>query len=219
MWFWQDFSNYGVIRGVPEIRYSRNFPRGIIVAFNTSGVEDYMSNHRTTKDNVLLVFLVSVAFLISGIATASPSPSTQEEGHVIPAPHGQEFPISLEVLSPVPEKVNLNSYLDRLYFSVRRNLLAKLPESASDGEKGVVIVRVHVQKDGSLSQGGVKIVSSTGKKDMDIAAQSAIQTAAPFGPLPGDLGSTLDLLFTFYYKSIPQDRPQKSNVVPVGTAF
>jgi TonB family protein len=123
------------------------------------------------------------------------------------------------VLSPVPDNVNLNSYLDHLYSSVRRNLLAKLPESASDGEKGVVIVRVHVQKDGSLAQGGLKIVSSTGKKDMDVAAQSAIQTASPFAPLPEDLGSALDLVFTFYYKSIPQDRPQKSKVVPVGTAF
>lgn len=190
-------------------------------------MEDYVPHSRTTKDNVLLVFLASVAFLISGIATASPSPSTQEgyfnspphEGHVIPAPRGQEFPITLEVLSPVPDKVNLNSYLGRLYSSVRRNLLAKLPESAADGEKGVVIVRVHVQKDGSLPQGGVKIVSSTGKKDMDVAAQSAIQTAAPFGPLPEDLGTTLDLVFTFYYKSTPQDPPQKSRVVPVGTAF
>ncbi len=191
----------------------------MIVAFDTSGVEDYMSHPRTTKDNVYLLFLVSVAFLISGIATASPIPSTQEEGHVIPAPHGQEFPISLEVLSPMPDKGNLNSYLERLYSSVRRNLLAKLPESASDGEKGVVIVRVHVQKDGSLPQGGLKIVSSTGKKDMDIAAQSAIQTAAPFGPLPEDVSSALDLVFTFYYNSIPQDRPQKSKVVPVGTAF
>jgi len=186
-----------------------------------------MPHPRTTKDNVLLVFFVSAAFLISGIATASPSPSRQEgyfnspphEGHMIPAPSGQEFPITLEVLSSVPDKVNLKSYLDRLYSSVRRNLLAKLPESALDGEKGVVIVRVHVQKDGSLPQGGVRIVSSTGKKDMNVAAQSAIQTAAPFGPLPEDLGPTLDLVFTFYYKSIPQDRPQKPKVVPVGTGL
>jgi TonB family protein len=118
----------------------------------------------------------------------------------------------------VPDKVNLNSYLARLYSSVRRNLLAKLPESATDGEKGVVIVRVQVHKDGSLPQGGVRIVSSTGMKDMDVAAQSAIQTAAPFGPLPENLGSTLDLLFTFYFKSSPQDPAQKPKVVPVGTA-
>ena len=176
-----------------------------------------MPHPRTAKDNVLLLFLASVAFLISGIVTASPSPSVQE-GHLIPAPRGREFPISLEVLSPVPDKVNLNSYLARLYSSVRRNLLAKLPESATDGEKGVVIVRVHVQKDGSLPQGGVRIVSSTGMKDMDVAAQSAIQTAAPFGPLPENLGSTLDLLFTFYFKSSPQDPAQKPKVVPVGTA-
>ena len=186
-----------------------------------------MPHRLTTKANVLLVFSFSVAFLITRIPTASPSPSTQEgyfnsaphDGHVIPSPRGQEFPITLEVLSPVPDKVNLNSYLDRLYSSVRRNLLANLPESASDGEKGVVIVRVHIQKNGSLPQGGVKIVSCTGKKDLDVAARSAIQAAAPFRPLPEDLGSTLDLVFTFYYKSIPEDRPQKSKVVPVKTVI
>jgi len=186
-----------------------------------------MPHPRTAKDNLLPVFLVAVAFFNSGIVAASPGPSTQEgyfnspphEGHLIPAPRGQEFPISLEVLSLVPDKVNLNSYLDRLYSSVRRNLLAKLPESALNGEKGVIILRVHVQKDGSLPQGNVKIVSSTGTKDMDVAAQSAIQMAAPFQPLPKDLGSTLDLLFTIYYKKVPPDQSQKPKVVPVGTAF
>jgi TonB family protein len=197
-------------------------------ALDRPGVEVSMPHPRTAKDNVLLVFLASVAFLISGTVTASPSLSAQEgyfnsppdEGHLIPAPRRQGFPISLEVLSSVPDKVNLNPYLGRLYFSIRRNLLAKMPESAANGEKGVVVLRVHVQKDGSLPQWAVKIVSSSGKKDMDVAAQSAILTAAPFGPLPEEyLGSNLDLLFTFYYKSIPQDPAQKSKVVPVGTAF
>jgi TonB family protein len=196
-----------------------------MAAFDTSGVEVCMPHLRTAKDSILLVFLASAAFLISGIVTASPSPSAQEgyfnsplqDGHLIPAPRGQEFPISLEVLSPVSDKVNLSPYLGRLYSSIRRNLLAKLPESALGGEKGVVILRVLVQKDGSLPRGAVEIVSSTGKKDMDVAAQNAIHTAAPFGLLPEVyLGSTLDLQFTFYYKSTPQDPAQKSKVVPVG---
>jgi TonB family protein len=187
-----------------------------------------MPHPRTAKDYVLLVFFASVAFLISGIVTASPGPSAQEgdffspphEGRLIPAPQGQEYPISLEVLSSVPDKVNLDPYLRRVYVSIQRNLLAKLPESALNGEKGVVVVRVHIDKDGSLPNGTVRIVSSSGKKDMDAAAKSAIRTAAPFGPLPkGYLVASLDLLFTFYYKSVPQDPAQKPKVVPTGTAF
>jgi TonB family protein len=181
-----------------------------------------MPHPRTAKDKVLLVFPASVAFLVSGIVTASPNPSAQEgnffspphEGHLIHAPRGQGYPISLEVLSSVPDNVNLDPYLRRVYVSIQRNLLAKLPESALNVEKGVVVVRVHIEKDGSLPNGTVRIVSSSGNKDMDAAAKSAIRTAARFGPLPeGYLGSNLDLLFTFYYKSMPQDPAQKPKVV------
>ncbi len=105
---------------------------------------------RTAKDNLLLVFLASVAFLISGIVMASQNPSAQEgyffspphEGHLVPG-----YPISLEVLSSVPDKVNLDPYLRRVYVSIQSNLLAKLPESAVNGEKGVVAVRVRIQKE------------------------------------------------------------------------
>jgi TonB family protein len=197
----------------------------MIASIDTSGVEVSMPHPRTAKDNVLVVFLASVAFLISGIVTASPSPSAQEgyfkspphEGRMIPAPRGQEFPISLEVLSSVPDKVNLNPYLDRLYFSIRRNLLAKLPESAASEETGVVVVRVHLQKDGSLPENSVRIVFKSGKIDMDAAVLTAIRTATPFGHLPEEyLASNLDLLFTFYFRSIPP--AQRPNFVPVRIA-
>jgi hypothetical protein len=54
---------------------------------------------------------------------------------------------------------------------------------------------------------------------MDAAAPSAIRTAAPSAPLTeGYATTTLDLQFSFYYNSEPQEPPQKPKVVPVGTA-
>jgi TonB family protein len=183
---------------------------------------------RNARSNVIFVLLASVAFLISGIVMASPNPGTQQEhlispppqeGHLIPpARPAEQYPIKFEILSSLPDRVNLNPYLDHLYSSIQRNLLARLPESALNGEKGVVVVRVHIEKNGSLPEGAVTIVSSCGKKDMDAAARSAIRTAAPFGRFPkAYVGSNLDLLFTFYF--FPQVPPQKPKVVPASTAL
>ena len=64
-----------------------------------------------------------------------------------------------------------------------------------------------------------RIFSSSGKKDMDAAAPSAIRTAAPSATLTeGYATTTLDLQFSFYNNSEPQEPPQKPKVVPVGTA-
>ena len=116
----------------------------------------------------------------------------------------------------LPDGVNLSPYLDRLYFNIRRNLLAMLPESALNGEKGAVVVIVQIEKDGSLPEGAVRIVSSCGKEDVDAAAKSAIRTAAPFGRFPeAYVGAKLDLLFTFGFA--PQEPAQKPKVVPVDT--
>jgi len=54
---------------------------------------------------------------------------------------------------------------------------------------------------------------------MDAVAPSAIRTAAPSAPLTeGYATTTLDLQFSFYNNSEPQEPPQKPKVVPVGTA-
>jgi TonB family protein len=177
---------------------------------------------RTAKSNVLFVFLVAGAFLISGIVAASPEPGRQQLQLIPPAPQpSQQSPVSMWVEVPKSTgDVNFCAYLRTLMASIRRNILARLPQSTVNGEKGVVVLGVHIQKDGSLlPEGDVIIVSSSGRKDMDAAAQSAIRTAAPFGRLPESYpGSSLDLLFTFSYKSFPQGPTQKPKVVPIGTA-
>jgi len=71
----------------------------------------------------------------------------------------------------------------KVYYSIRRNLFANLPESATSGEHGVVVVRLHIQKDGSLPDKFMTIVSSSGKEDMDGAALSAIRSAGHRGSM------------------------------------
>jgi TonB family protein len=163
---------------------------------------------QTAKRNVLFAFLAVAAFLISGGVTASPNPSTQQEHPNSPPP----IAFGVTILSSLPEGVSFEAYLLGIHSSIKRSLSATLPESVANGKKGVVVVRVRVQKDGSLSDDAVTIVTSSGKKDMDAASVSAIRAAVPFGSFPeGYLGSNLDLKFIFFYNI-----PQKSKSVPVG---
>src|SRR5256886_12069309 len=64
------------------------------------------------------------------------------------------------LLSALPEGVDFEPYLRNLDASIGRNLLASLPKSAAKGEKGVVVVRVQIQNDGSLPDTAVRIVSA-----------------------------------------------------------
>ena len=165
-----------------------------------------MPYRRAAKCGVLLVFLTLAAFLISGSVTASSSPRTQEEHPTSPGRVG--FAVSL--LSPLQEGVSFEPYMNNLIASVERILSAKLPESVTIGKKGIVVLRIRIQKDGSLSRDAVTITTSSGKEDMDDASVSAIRAAAPFGPLPeGYLGSSLSLKFAILY-NIATKLDQKS---------
>jgi TonB family protein len=182
-----------------------------------------MPHPRTAKSNFLSVFLAVVAFMISGIVTASPHPNTQQEpliprqqqpGHLIPSQPSQQLSTIFRVLSSLPKGVDFGPYCHNLNDSVRRSFLAEVLESAGNGDKEVVVVRFQIQKDGTLPDKFVTVVSSSGNKDMDDAALSAIRAAAPFGSLPeGYLGSNLDVLFRFSYRSSPPT--QKPSFVPV----
>jgi len=83
-----------------------------------------------------------------------------------------------------------------------------------------VVVQFRIQKDGSLSDKFVTIESSSGEKEFDAAALSAIRTAAPFGRLPeGYSGTYLELQISFYYYKPPPEPEQKLKLIPtVATA-
>ena len=73
-----------------------------------------------------------------------------------------------------------------MYDSIMPNLSAKLPESVKNGQKGIVVLRARIQKDGSLSEDGVTITHSSGRDDMDAATLSAIVRPPRLGLSPKD---------------------------------
>jgi len=170
---------------------------------------------RIAKSIVLFVFLTAAVFLISGILTASPHPSTQQ-GHLIPAQPclAGASGFSFKILSSTGG-TDFKPYTITLGTSIMRIFRPKLPKKAEAGQKEVVVVQVRIQKDGSLPDKFVTIVSSSGEKEFDAAAVSAIRTAAPFGRLPERYSGTyLDLQISFYYKNTPKEPEEMPKVVP-----
>jgi TonB family protein len=187
------------------------------VSIQMPGVEVSMPHPRGPRRAVSS--LVVVAFLVSGIATASPNSSTQQ-GHLIPAEPSHAQSIGFKVVSST-EGIDFKPYLSATLFnSIVRNFHPKIPKSTPAGEKEPAVVRVRIKRDGSLADSFVTIVSSSGVKELDAAALSAVRTAAPFGRLPeGYRGTYLELQITFYYTHMPQEPEQKPKIVPIATAL
>jgi TonB family protein len=168
---------------------------------------------RTARSKFVFVFVAVLSFLVSGIVTASSNP-TQQQGHLVPQPASYVYPMGFKVLSPTGG-TDFIPYLQTLVNSCGRSFHAKIPKAA-DGEKGVVVVRVQIQKDGSVPNNSVTVASSSGKDEVDAAALSVMRTAAPFAYLPeGFSGTYLDLQIRFYFGSKARDVEQKPKIVPV----
>ena len=94
--------------------------------------------------------------------------------------------------------VDFGPYLARIVFTVRRNWISVLPESARLGEKGRTAIVFEILKDGSVPQ--LRIVGSSGSDPLDRAAYTGIHSSAPFPPLPAEFtGNHLVLQFIFLY--------------------
>lgn len=74
-----------------------------------------------------------------------------------------------------------------------------IPELAQMGVPGVVKIRFHIERDGTVT--GLTILDESGKPPMDFAARDAIAYSSKFDPLPPDLTGVLreGVTITFYY--------------------
>lgn len=178
------------------------------------------------RNNIVSVFHAAAGALLIAAVTVLPTSRAQQrffysrsqDGHVIPSPRqSAQVPATLELLSS-DEGVDFKNYLQNVYRSVMRNLVVDLP-TGNDEKEQVIAVRVRVQRDGSLPpQGAVVIVTRSGTKSLKAAAQQAVRSAAPFGHVPdGFKGSSVDLLFKFYFKGSPSAPKQEPKVVPAIT--
>jgi TonB family protein len=100
--------------------------------------------------------------------------------------------------------VDFGPYLAQIVRIVQNNWDAVIPESARLGEQGRCSIVFDIQKDGSVPQAKLELVSSSGKRELDLAAISGIRSSVPFPPLPQEFtGNHLLLQFNFFYNETP----------------
>jgi len=98
---------------------------------------------------------------------------------------------------------NTKSFIYFDYFnSIRKQIELEwaYPEEAIiQGWNGRVMLRFTIKKSGELES--VRLLKSTGHNDLDIEAQSAIKSAAPYDPFPGSLDKKkIHIVATFVYQ-------------------
>jgi TonB family protein len=115
------------------------------------------------------------------------------------------------ILTPHPG-VDFDSYINRLLATVKRKWYAVMPESAMTGEKGIVILTFHIQRDGKIPDADLPVVRTSGSEELDDAAMKAVHTSAPFEALPEAFhGPNIQVRFVFFYNGA---RP-KARLVPI----
>jgi len=111
----------------------------------------------------------------------------------------------IEMLTP-DEGVDFNSYLQRVYFTVKRNWFSVMPGSVELGEKGIVYLTFRINRDGSVPSDEPIIERNSGKEPLDRAAFSSVRASNPFEPLPSQFkGPFIELRYRYYYNIQPND--------------
>ena len=147
----------------------------------------------------VLVFLQG---LTVGVLIALPFASVRGQAKK-PAPTKPVTSFNAVILTPL-EGVDFDPFLDHLMLVVTRNWYLEIPESAMLGDKGKVILRLQVQKDGRLLSHTPTVELSSGKKSLDKAAVDAVRSSAPFKHLPEAFpGPNIELRLTFLYNLPP----------------
>jgi hypothetical protein len=115
----------------------------------------------------------------------------------------------IEMLTP-DEGVDFNSYLQRVYVTVKRNWFSVMPGSVELGEKGIVYLTFRINRDGNVPSDEPVIERNSGKEPLDRAAFSSVRASTPFEPLPPQFkGPYIELRYRYYYNILPSDFNQQ----------
>jgi hypothetical protein len=115
----------------------------------------------------------------------------------------------IEMLTP-DEGVDFNSYLQRVYVTVKRNWFSVMPGSVELGEKGIVYLTFRINRDGSVPSDEPVIERNSGKEPLDRAAYSSVRASNPFEPLPSQFkGPYIELRYRYYYNILPSEFNQQ----------
>jgi TonB family protein len=116
---------------------------------------------------------------------------------------------SLTILSPT-RGADFSRYGSDVLVSIKRNLIASLPDSVKAGQAGLVSVIVQVRPDGTFLNPDPKIVRSSNRDVLDATSVAAVRASGPFPHLPSGFdGATVELKISFYYNI-----PTKLNPTP-----
>jgi TonB family protein len=157
-------------------------------------------------DCVLILSVLCVVFSLSSLQAQVKESATALRG----------FSPSVEILTPTGD-VDFRDYVEHLCMKVRSNWFVIMPESAALGDKGRVVIRFQIQKDGTLLVKEPTVEASSKKGPLDKAAVSAIRSSAPFQHLPeGFRGPYIELRFTFLY-NLPLESSRVPDTPPKAT--
>ncbi|MHB8487335.1 MAG: TonB C-terminal domain-containing protein [Candidatus Acidiferrales bacterium] len=110
----------------------------------------------------------------------------------------------VQILTPT-EGVDFSNYLARLLARVTQNWYSVMPISARMGDKGVVIMRFHIMRNGDMPNTEPALERTSGKEPLDRAAGAALTESNPFEPLPPAFtGPYIELRIAFLY-NLPLD--------------
>lgn len=105
-----------------------------------------------------------------------------------------------------PQGLDWQSYLERVYVTVKRNWFSVMPGSVELGEKGIVYLTFRINRDGSVPSDEPIIERNSGKEPLDRAAFSSVRASNPFEPLPAQFkGPYIELRYRYYYNIMPND--------------
>jgi TonB family protein len=147
---------------------------------------------------------------VDGYVSKLRTANANTEREPAPAPVGG----ALEMLTPT-DGVDFTAYLNHLLLVVKHNWYAKMPEGAKTGDKGKAVIRLRIQKDGTVLDPMPTVEGSSGNDALDNAAVSAIRASTPFEHLPESFkGPNIELRLTFLYNLPPSALHPQSDKPP-----
>jgi len=115
----------------------------------------------------------------------------------------------LQMLTP-DQGVDFSGYLQRVHDTIERNWFAVMPASVQLGDKGIVMLKFRIMRDGSVPVDDPNIEQNSGKEPLDRAAYSSIRASNPFERLPGQFtGPYIELRCIYYYNLMPEGYPSQ----------
>ena len=132
-------------------------------------------------------------------AISGPGPRSASPGGGVSGPGQGTFGNGYQILTDL-QGVDFSDYMQRMLETVRRNWYAVMPQSAMLGERGRVMLRFHINSDGSVPNGDPLREMTSGKEPLDRAAVSSIRSSNPFEPLPPAFhGPFIEIRIIFLY--------------------